>query len=106
MDSIISNFWWGQRENEGRIQWRSWKSLTKSKHSGGLGFKDFSNFNLALLAKLGWRILKNPEALWVRIIKAIYFPETDFLHASKGPKTSWAWHSILSGRELLKKGIC
>lgn len=41
MDNIILNFWWGQKENEDRIHWRNWKSLSKSKHSRGLGFKDF-----------------------------------------------------------------
>lgn len=53
MDSIIANFWWGQKEQEGRIHWKAWNHLSKAKYSGGLEFKDFTSFNLALLAKLG-----------------------------------------------------
>ncbi|XP_028755351.1 uncharacterized protein LOC114714752 [Neltuma alba] len=47
------------------IHWTSWKALTKSKKEGGLGFKDFMGFNNALLAKTAWRILHNPDSLWV-----------------------------------------
>lgn len=53
LDSIVSRFWWGQQKDEGRIHWISLKKLSSSKRSGGLGFKDFSMFNLALLAKHG-----------------------------------------------------
>ncbi|XP_028754420.1 uncharacterized protein LOC114713907 [Neltuma alba] len=48
-----------------KIHWTSWKALTKSKKEGGLGFKDFMGFNNALLAKTAWRILHNPDSLWV-----------------------------------------
>lgn len=63
LDNMISNFRWGQKENEGRIHWKTWKNLSFTKRDGELGFKDFSCFNRALLAKLGWRILQNPDSM-------------------------------------------
>ncbi|GJU71911.1 reverse transcriptase, partial [Tanacetum coccineum] len=33
------------------------------------GFWDFEAFNMALLAKQGWRLLTNPDAFWGRILK-------------------------------------
>lgn len=53
--------------------------MTKTKFEGGLGFKNFSNFNLAMLAKQGWRILNNFDELWVKLLKGIYFPNSSFL---------------------------
>lgn len=106
LNSIISNFWWGNQSGNGSIHWVAWSKLSKSKKVGGLGFKDFLNFNLALLAKQGWRIICNPNDLWVRILKSIYFPKTDFLHAVKGARSSWAWPSILQGRSLLLDKMC
>lgn len=51
IESLISKFWWGQREEKKGIHWLAWDKLCVSKHGGGLGFRKFSCFNQALLAK-------------------------------------------------------
>ncbi|KAM2541651.1 hypothetical protein TB2_021190 [Malus domestica] len=68
---------------------------------GGLGFRNFQEFNDALLAKQCWRLITEPNSLWARVIKAWYFPHCSFWEAKKGARASWAWSSLLSGRELL-----
>lgn len=55
---------------------------------GGLGFKDLAQMNSALLAKQAWRLFQNPEALWVKVLKSIYFPDCDFIDASR--KRNWS----------------
>ncbi|KAF7812836.1 reverse transcriptase [Senna tora] len=91
--------------DEARIHRLSWDKLTKRKDVGGLGFRDFSCFNDAMIAKQCWRIMLNPSDLWVRVIKGIYFPNCTFLEALKGARVSWAWSSLLEGRNLLLKGL-
>jgi hypothetical protein len=73
INSEIANFWWGQNEDSKKIHWQAWSKLCLPKGDGGMGFRDLESFNLALLAKQCWRIQNNPNALWVRILKARYF---------------------------------
>ncbi|KAF7829488.1 reverse transcriptase [Senna tora] len=40
-----------------------------------------------------------------RVVKGIYFPNSDFLNAKKGSRASWGWYSILVGRDALHLGI-
>ena len=81
LSSSIRNFWWGQREKERKLAWLAWEKMCMPKSEGGMGFKDLKAFNLALLAKQGWRLAQNTESLAHRVLKARYFPNSNFLEA-------------------------
>jgi len=66
------------------MAWLSWDKLCQSKEKGGMGFKQLKQFNLALLAKQGWRIQMKHDFLVYRVLKAKYFPKCDFIDASIG----------------------
>ena len=48
------------------------------KETGGLGFRDLQSFNLAMLAKQGWRLIQNEDSLVSRILRAKYYSNGDF----------------------------
>lgn len=75
------------------------------KSEGGLGFRHMKAFNLASLAKLGWRLIRRPNSLVSRLLKCRYFPNSSFMHASAEPGCSYTWRSLMSGREVLKRGL-
>lgn len=104
INSMISAFWWGMKDNKWKISWVAWKKMSASKRDGEMGFRDLRCFNLALLAKQGWRILTQPSSLLARVLKAKYFPYSSFFDATLGQKPSWSWRSILDGREVLNLG--
>lgn len=42
--------------------------------------------------------------LLAQVLKARYFPDGDFLGASRGARPSWAWVSLLEGRRIILDG--
>ncbi|XP_038717940.1 uncharacterized protein LOC120011012 [Tripterygium wilfordii] len=105
LDRLARNFWWGKRDGERKLAWVGWKTICNHQSDGGLGLRDMKAFNLALLAKQGWRIIQDPGSLCSRLLKARYFPHTSFLAASRGHSPSFVWSSMLAGREILMKGL-
>ncbi|WVZ48964.1 hypothetical protein U9M48_000349 [Paspalum notatum var. saurae] len=105
ISSMIARFWWGLQDNEHKIHWLSWERLVQPKEKGGLGFQDIHSFNLAMLAKQGWRIIHNAETVCARLLSAKYFPHGNILDAKPKRNMSYTWRSILQGLKLVKKGL-
>lgn len=82
----------------------AWEKLCDVKEAGGLGVKNLQQFNIAMLAKQGWRLLNDSNPLVTSIIKAKYFPKTDFLNAKLGDNPSYMWRSIFAAQEVIKQG--
>ena len=70
LTSMIWNFWWGQKGEERKMSWLSWDKLCESKANGGMGFRQLKQFNLALLAKQGWRLQLMQYSLAYHLFKA------------------------------------
>ncbi|KAL8098853.1 hypothetical protein AgCh_031539 [Apium graveolens] len=102
IEKILSKFWWSSDQtNKSRITWMAWERLAKHKSAGGLGFRHFRDFNLAMLGKQGWRFIVNPDSLVSRLFKARYFVDTDFLNSLLGSNPSFVWRSIFEAKHLI-----
>ncbi|CAN1244848.1 Putative ribonuclease H protein At1g65750 [Linum perenne] len=104
MNSLLRRFFWSGNMEKGRTHWVKGDTICSPKDCGGLGFREFHSFNMALVAKQAWCILENPSALWVRLLKSLYFPKSDFLAAPKHYKASWIWSGICEARSLIDLG--
>lgn len=92
----------GATDGNRKIHRKSWDAMTKHKKQGGYGFRELQAFNYAMLSKSAAMLLAEPNALWVRFLKELYSSNTEFMHAVKGGRPSWAWESIINGRDVLK----
>ncbi|KAI4995951.1 hypothetical protein ZWY2020_040453 [Hordeum vulgare] len=103
--TLIYRYWWSQQDKMDKCHWIGWDKLTKIKKEGGLGFREMHIFNLEMLARQGWRILKDRDTLCARVLKTRYYRDCSVLHVVAKPQMSHKWCSILKGIELLKEGI-
>jgi hypothetical protein len=105
ISTMIGRYWWSQQEKENKMHWISWDKLTLPKSNGGLGFRDIHAFNLSMLAKQSWRLIRDPGSLCARILRAKYYPHGDILKARKSGSLSYTWRSIMKGVQVLKDGV-
>jgi ribonuclease HI len=104
IERMLNALWWGGSNNNKGIKWLAWDRMAQSKDNGGLGFRDFQVFNLAMVAKQGWNFISKPHTLVSRIFKARYFPSTSLFDASLGNNPSYVWRSIWKSRQVLMEG--
>ncbi|XP_073121019.1 uncharacterized protein [Henckelia pumila] len=105
LERMMNSFWWVKSgQNERGLRWKCWTKLYWRKEDGRLGFRKLHDFNTALLAKQGWKLLSKPCALASQVLKARYFPQCNFLHAEIGHNPSYVWRSIWSTQGLLRQG--
>lgn len=105
LNMMLAKFWWGNNQKTNCVHWCSWEKMRDQKDRGGLGFRDFDCFNLALLAKQGWRLIQNPRSMVAMIFREKYFRSSSFLEAKLGHCPSLIWRSIWNATELLRKGL-
>jgi hypothetical protein len=68
----------------------------------GIGFRDYTDFNLAILNKQASRLVTSLNSLFARVLNAGYFKEAD-LDILKW--SFFTWHGIVHGRDLLKEDL-
>lgn len=56
-----------------------------------MDFKNLTAFNTAMLGKQGWRIMTNPNTHISRLLKAMYFPQRQFVDSTVGHNPSFVW---------------
>lgn len=99
IERSLSKFWWNTTQtHNSQLGWMSWEHMAKHNNAGGLGFRNFRDFNIAMLGKQGWRFIVNPNSLVSRLYKAKYFAATDFIHSTLGNSPSFIWRSIVESK--------
>lgn len=100
----MNGFLWGGGANGRGVKWITWKRLCVPKEFGGLGLKELKKFNMAMLAKQGWRLLTEANPLVSAVMKAKYYSGTDLLHAELGQNPSYVWRGIFAALDAVRTG--
>ena len=102
---MVCRFWWAQQENENKMHWISWERLCSRKKKGGVGYRDLHLFNLAMLARQGWRLIVELDSLCAQVLRAKYYPNGDLLGVKEKSGISYSWRSLIRGLKALNNGL-
>ncbi|XP_056862666.1 uncharacterized protein LOC130510404 [Raphanus sativus] len=105
IQSLLTRFWWDANPEKRKMCWVAWDTMTLPKYAGGLGFRDIEIFNDSLLAKIGWRLIKEPNSLLAQVLLGKYAHSTSFMDCPIPSSASHGWRSVLAGRDILRKGL-
>lgn len=74
IDRRNCRFVWGNKDNKKRKQKHlvAWDKVCKAKKEGGLGLRSMSKVNTASMARMGRKILSEPDSLWAAVLKGKY----------------------------------
>ena len=106
LDKINRDFLWGSSPEKRKLHLVGWNKIIKSKEEGGLGIQEAKAKNIALLAKLNWRLYQEKESLWARVILQKYCSSSR--RNSKDPDKLPCfpyWSAIKKGFPIFEKGV-
>ncbi|XP_026453050.1 uncharacterized protein LOC113353735 [Papaver somniferum] len=103
MENIQMRFWWGKKENEKGYFMKGWDDIALPKELGGLSIRRTDLLNLALLTKLAWRMINNPEEPWDVILREKYFSVCNPLTYIVNKHGSWIWQGICTCLSVVRK---
>lgn len=104
LNNMMARFWWGNMGQKRKIHWKSWEALCISKGDGGLGFRDFHAFNLAMLGKQWWRLMQNVNSLSFQVFQGKYLNGKDHWKVTVNCNASFLWKSLHEGRKVASTG--
>ncbi|XP_062085566.1 uncharacterized protein LOC133791662 [Humulus lupulus] len=94
VEKLCRGFLWGMNGNRSRIHVASWEKVCLPKPYGGLGFKEGTKWNQAILAKYIWAITEKRDLLWVKWVNNIYLKRVSIWSYDLKVDTSWYWRKL------------
>lgn len=72
IDKAVKRCVWDTKKDIRGVHLLNRETLIRPKKLGGVNLKSAKMMNMALLAKLGWRLMSNPGELWCKVLKSKY----------------------------------
>ena len=86
--------WERGANDQNKIAWIKWDTVCLPKERGGLGIKDITTFNLALLGKWKWSLFQHQGELWARILESKYGGWRSLNEAPRSNRESIWWRDL------------
>ncbi|XP_062118672.1 uncharacterized protein LOC133832328 [Humulus lupulus] len=111
VEKLCRQFLWGASGTRSKFHLASCHQVCLPKAYGGLGLRDGTSWNRALLARYIWAVSTKQDSLWVKWIQHVYLKGVNFWDYVLKQDSSWYWRKLyhlrnrFNERKILAAGI-
>ncbi|KAK0571729.1 hypothetical protein LWI29_020657 [Acer saccharum] len=102
IEQKFRSFLWKGVEGDSKGAKISWFDICLPKKEGGLGIKDLSSWNKALMIRHLWILIYGTNNLWSFWIKAYHLKGSNLWEAKAPYTCSWNWRKLLHLRPIVR----
>ncbi|KAJ9557121.1 hypothetical protein OSB04_011735 [Centaurea solstitialis] len=104
LEVVLRSFLWAQGDAvQGKCR-IAWNVVCQPRECGGLGFKDLTTWNRALIAKNLWDIISVRPTLWVSWVRNLLNP-ANFWIVRKSNTWSWVLRKMMDLRNIIRSHL-
>lgn len=97
----IRRFFWGAQDKDRYLAYVAWAKIVQPIENGGLGIRDLTLVNEALLMKSLFKLASNFGALWTMVVRAKYLKRGKLWVSKRTYNCSVFWRNLMALRERL-----
>ena len=100
LNKLDKSYWifWNKNSLSSSSNLVGWDRICRPKNLGGLGLRKAEPNNIALQMKLLWKLLKDPNNLWVQLVSGKYVKNQPLLTHTVSSLASWQWRNLMKLR--------
>ncbi|KAK3218479.1 hypothetical protein Dsin_012449 [Dipteronia sinensis] len=102
IEQKFRTFLWKGIEGDSKGRKICWSEVCLPNKKGGLGIKDLSSWNKALMIRHIWILSYGTNNLWSSWIKAYHLKDSNLWEAKAPCTCSWNWRKLLHLRPLVR----
>lgn len=105
INKLMRDFLWGKLGGERYMVPIAWHKVCCASDEGGLGIRDVELFNKSLLLKVVWQLTQNQDRIWVKVMRAKYYPRGGLWNVKGIAGSSKLWKTIQNLKPFFRDQI-
>lgn len=105
LDKTYRNFFWNKDPLCSSTDLIGWNHICKPKCFGGFGIRKADTNNITLQLKLLWKLLKDEDTLWVKLVLRKYVKNQSLMSHKHSNVASWQWKHLMRLQPIFCKRL-